>query len=73
MLEFKEIAQVVCIFDFSCQILGLAIGHGSKISNVSLILQSTQMHDEDEIILLPTTHGTLDQGPTNVAMNQVYI
>jgi hypothetical protein len=71
-LELKKIAQVVCIVDFSCQILGL-LGHGSKISNVSVILLSTQIHDEDEIILLPITHGIPNQGPTNVAMNQVCI
>jgi hypothetical protein len=72
-LELKKIAQVVFIFDFSCHLLGLTIGHGSKISNVSVILQSTQIHDEDEIILLPVAHGTPNQGPTNVAMNQVCI
>ncbi len=73
MLEFKEIAQVVCIFDFSYYLLGLTIGHGSKINNVSVILQSTQIHDEDEVILFPIAHGTPNQGPTNVIMNQVCI
>ncbi len=65
--------QVVCIFDFSSHLLGLTIGHGSKISNVNVILQSTQIHDEDEVILLPVAHGTPNQDPTNVAMNQVCI
>ncbi len=72
-MEFFKIAQVVCIFDFSCHLLGLTIGHGTKISNVSVILQSTQIHDEDEVILLLATHGTPYQGLTNVAMNWVCI
>jgi hypothetical protein len=45
------------------------MGHGSKINNVSVILKSTQIHDEDEIILLLVAHGTPYQGLTNVGMN----
>lgn len=45
------------------------MGHGSKINNVSVVLHSTQIHDEDEVILLLATHGTPYQGLTNVVMN----
>lgn len=69
MLKFKEIAHVVFILDFSCHLLGLTMGHGSKINNVSVVLHSTQINDEDEVILLLATHGTPYQRLTNVVMN----